>query len=69
MMTEERCAAFRPVSGGRTGIAFLRCYLLDGHEGLHNDTTEGIEWQATRLSGSGGHHLKYLAYYTEGTGR
>jgi hypothetical protein len=58
-----QCAARRPVSGGRTGIAFIKCYLIDGHDGLHFDATEGIEWQATHLSGSGGHHLKYLVIH------
>jgi len=52
-----QCAAQRPVSGGRAGIAILLCYLLDGHDGPHNDVTEGIEWTATRMQSCGGIHL------------
>jgi hypothetical protein len=61
-MSEEgvQCAARRPISGGRNGIAFLLCYLLDGHSGAHNDVTEGVEWRATRMQSCGGVHLDSL---------
>ena len=55
--TGIQCAARRPVSGARSGIAFLLCYLLDGHDGPHDDVTEGIEWTATRMQACGGVHL------------
>jgi len=55
-----QCAARRPISGGRLGVAILLCYLLDGHDGLHFDATEGIEWTATSLQSCGGIHLDAL---------
>ena len=59
-MSEIQCAAQRSVSGGREGIAVLRCYLFDGHDGPHDDATEGITWSATRLQGCGGVHRDFL---------
>ena len=59
-LDRAQCAAQRPVSGGREGIAILKCYLLDGHDGPHFDATEGIEWAATRLQGCGGVHRDFL---------
>lgn len=48
-----QCAAERAVAGDNAMFAVLRCYLFDGHAGPHNDCTEGILWEATRLSGAG----------------
>ena len=59
-MSDIQCAAWRPVSGGRAGTAILLCYLLDNHDGPHDDVTEGIEWTATRMQGCGGVHLDAL---------
>ena len=56
-----QCAAERPVAGPPGApyamYGLLRCYLFDGHDGPHNDCTEGITWKATRLS-CGGHLIR-----------
>jgi hypothetical protein len=52
-VTGIQCAAERPVGGERAMFATLRCYLLDGHDGPHNDCTEGVTWEAQRLNSPG----------------